>query len=85
MEYVYSSTTDKIIATINTFRESGKGTAGTKKAVDNILVAKFKNNDEANKEVERLTEENRKLKKQLQVELRASNVLAYGKYPHTDY
>lgn len=42
--YRYSSTVDKIISRIAQFRESGKGTAGTKKAVDDILVAEFGRN-----------------------------------------
>ena len=46
MEYVYSILTDKIIAKINNFRESGNGTAGTKKAVDDLLLEEFGNSHE---------------------------------------
>ena len=35
--------------------------------------------------IRHLLQENKRLKERLQVELRASNVLAHDKYPKTDY
>ena len=35
--------------------------------------------------IRHLLQENKRLKERLQVELRASNVLAYEKYPKTNY
>ena len=39
--YIYGQLADRIIGKISNFRERGKGTAGTKKAVDDILVEAF--------------------------------------------